>query len=83
MAEERIKVLVMCTIVAFCLSSGSFFLKVTSDPIELWSSPDSRCRKEKDFFDTNFGPFYRTNQVFIKAVGISEVFRNVAYIYMK
>jgi Niemann-Pick C1 protein len=39
------------------------YLKVTTDPIELWASPASRSRVEKDFFDSNFRPFYRTSQV--------------------
>ncbi|XP_015795177.1 NPC intracellular cholesterol transporter 1-like [Tetranychus urticae] len=40
--------------------------KITSDPVELWSSPESHARQEKLFFDTNFGPFYRVNQLIIK-----------------
>ena len=39
------------------------YLKVTTDPIELWASPASRSRVEKDFFDSNFRPFFRTSQV--------------------
>ena len=32
------------------------------DPIELWNSPTSRTRKEKEFFDSTFRPFYRDEQ---------------------
>lgn len=73
MAKRWPYVLLTCTVVAVAASSGIYFLKVTTDPIELWASPSSRSRKEKDFFDTNFSPFYRTNQVFIKTVAMSSV----------
>ncbi|KAJ8971116.1 hypothetical protein NQ317_007664 [Molorchus minor] len=71
MAEERIKVLIMCLLVVICLSSGIVLIKVTTNPIEIWAAPNSQSRQEKDFFDKYFGPFYRTNQVFIKSVGIN------------
>jgi hypothetical protein len=50
-------------ILPFFFVSGMMYLKVTTDPIELWASPASRSRVEKDFFDSNFRPFYRTSQV--------------------
>ncbi|XP_015795085.1 NPC intracellular cholesterol transporter 1-like isoform X2 [Tetranychus urticae] len=40
--------------------------RITSDPVELWSSPKSQARQEKQYFDEMFGPFYRTNQLIIK-----------------
>jgi len=49
------------------LSTGILWLDVTTDPIELWASPESRSRVEKDFFDSTFRPFYRTEQIIIKA----------------
>lgn len=73
MAEERIKILLMVSIVVICLTGGSTLINVTTDPIEIWASPTSRSRQEKDFFDKYFSPFYRTNQVFIKTVGIDSV----------
>lgn len=53
-------------IIAMC-SSGLMFVKVTTNPIDLWSSPNSEARKEKEYFDTHFGPFFRTEQLIIKA----------------
>ena len=44
---------------------------MTIDPIELWASPTSQSRIEKDFFETTFRPFYRTEQVIVKALGQS------------
>ena len=48
-----------------CCCIGLMFFEVTTDPVELWSAPNSRARKEKDYFDNNFGPFYRTSQIII------------------
>ncbi|KAI0980228.1 hypothetical protein GJ496_009475 [Pomphorhynchus laevis] len=48
------------------LSCGIIFYDVTTDPIELWSSPHSKHRQAKDVFDTNFGPFYRITQIILK-----------------
>lgn len=58
----------MSAILVVGLSVGVFFMKITTDPVELWAAPHSRSRAEKDYFDDKFGPFYRTAQVFIKPV---------------
>lgn len=50
-----------CVIVA--LGHGIKYLKITTDPVELWASPNSRSRIEKEYYDSHFQPFYRTEQV--------------------
>lgn len=60
--------LVVSALVVVGLSSGIFFMEITTDPVELWAAPHSRSRIEKDFFDDTFGPFYRTAQIFIRPV---------------
>ena len=54
---------------------GIILLEMTTDPVELWATPLSRSRIEKDFFDSNFGPFYRIEQIIIesKLIGPSEL----------
>lgn len=49
-------VVVPCTCVVICvaLAAGLFFFQVTSNPVELWSAPDSQARQEKNYFDNNF-----------------------------
>ncbi|MCJ1403219.1 hypothetical protein MMC11_006442 [Xylographa trunciseda] len=47
------------------LSLGWLNFEVETDPVHLWVSPSSAAAKEKEFFDTNFGPFYRTEQAFL------------------
>lgn len=39
--------------------------QAVTDPVKLWSAPSSRARLEKDFFDQNFNPFYRVQQLII------------------
>lgn len=51
------------------LSVGLKDIKLTTDPVELWSASNSRARQEKEFHDTYFDPFYRTNQVILTAPG--------------
>ena len=62
-ARYPLPVIVLSVAFAVGLSSGVIYLQVTTDPIELWASPTSRSRVEKDFFDSTFRPFYRTAQV--------------------
>lgn len=66
-ASYPITVIVLSVAVVVVLSSGLVFIQLTTDPVELWSSPNSRARQEKAFYDQNFGPFFRTNQVILTA----------------
>ncbi|KAI5940186.1 NPC intracellular cholesterol transporter 1 [Manis javanica] len=52
--------------IAVC-SSGLVFVQVTTNPVDLWSAPSSQARLEKEYFDTHFGPFFRTEQLIIRA----------------
>ncbi|XP_076646594.1 NPC intracellular cholesterol transporter 1 homolog 1b [Halictus rubicundus] len=69
--------LFLCSYVILGLSYGITQLIVVSDPIEIWAAPTSRARLEKDYFDSHFQPFYRTEQIYIKTVGIDKVRHNV------
>lgn len=64
-------------LIAFCmitsLCHGIHFIKITIDPVDLWSSPNSQCRQEREFFNSNFKPFFRTTQVIIVPTGIPDV----------
>ncbi|KAK9512612.1 hypothetical protein O3M35_000999 [Rhynocoris fuscipes] len=52
---------------------GVQFTSITTDPVEIWAAPSSQARKEKDYFDASFTPFYRSEQIFIKAVGLPSI----------
>jgi Niemann-Pick C1 protein len=62
-------------IAVLVLLQGIFQLEITTDPVQLWASPTSRSRLEKDFFDSRFRPFYRTEQIFFKAIDMENVQR--------
>ncbi|XP_051878695.1 NPC intracellular cholesterol transporter 1 [Pristis pectinata] len=60
-------VIILTVIAIGVCSSGLVFMRVTTDPVEIWSAPSSQARKEKYYFDTHFGPFFRTEQLIITA----------------
>lgn len=72
-ASYPVIVLFTSSWIVLALGYGAFSLKVTTDPVELWASAQSRSRLEKEYFDSRFEPFYRTEQVFVKTVGIDKV----------
>ncbi|PIG79178.1 patched sphingolipid transporter (Ncr1) [Aspergillus arachidicola] len=47
------------------LSLGWLRFAVETDPVRLWVSPTSAAFQEKQYFDANFGPFYRAEQAFL------------------
>ncbi|XP_006832319.1 PREDICTED: niemann-Pick C1-like protein 1 [Chrysochloris asiatica] len=68
-ASWPLTVLGVSTVVVVLLSAGLAFMELTTDPVELWSAPNNRARREKEFHDQHFGPFFRTNQVILTAPG--------------
>uniref|UniRef100_A0A3B5M921 SSD domain-containing protein n=1 Tax=Xiphophorus couchianus TaxID=32473 RepID=A0A3B5M921_9TELE len=62
-------VLLVAAIIVVAFSVGLKSIKLTTDPVELWSAPNSRARQEKDFHDKHFTPFFRTNQLILTAPG--------------
>lgn len=52
-------------VVVFMLSIGWVRFEVETNPVRLWVSPTSPAAQEKEFFDSNFGPFFRAEQAFL------------------
>ncbi|EFX05334.1 patched sphingolipid transporter [Grosmannia clavigera kw1407] len=52
-------------LVATVLSLGWLRFELELVPEKLWVSPSSAAAQEKAFFDTNFGPFYRAEKIFL------------------
>ncbi|XP_061674574.1 NPC1-like intracellular cholesterol transporter 1 [Syngnathoides biaculeatus] len=69
MATYPLMVLLVSAVVVTAFAAGLTSIELTTDPVELWSAPDSRARQEKDFHDKHFGPFFRTNQLILTAPG--------------
>lgn len=65
-AKHPVLVLALCSWGIAGIGVGMLWMKVTTDPVELWASELSQTRIEKNYFDQHFGPFYRTNQIFVK-----------------
>jgi Niemann-Pick C1 protein len=53
------------TLVVLVLSVGWFHFELEKDPARLWVSPTSAPAQEKRFFDEHFGPFYRSEKIFL------------------
>lgn len=64
-SSRSVLLIMITTWIAFGMLFGVLNLRITSNPIELWSAPDSRSRQELDYFNSRFGPFYRAAQVFL------------------
>ncbi|EGS19845.1 hedgehog receptor-like protein [Thermochaetoides thermophila DSM 1495] len=54
-----------CVLIVMILSAGWFHFEIEKDPARLWVSPTSAAAQEKAFFDENFGPFYRSEKIFL------------------
>lgn len=79
-ASNPILLIMFTTWIGFAMFFGLFNLKLTANPRELWSAPDSRSRQELNYFNSRFGPFYRAAQVFLTIKGLDPiVFDNVTY----
>ena len=52
-------------IIVVLMSLGWLRFAVETDPVRLWVSPSSAAAQEKEYFDSNFGPFYRAEQAFL------------------
>uniref|UniRef100_A0AAY5ECK4 SSD domain-containing protein n=1 Tax=Electrophorus electricus TaxID=8005 RepID=A0AAY5ECK4_ELEEL len=64
-ARRPLLVILVSVVLVTACSTGLAYMRVTTDPVDLWSAPGSRARQEKDYFDQHFGPFFRTEQLII------------------
>ncbi|XP_043267009.1 NPC intracellular cholesterol transporter 1 isoform X2 [Venturia canescens] len=60
------------------LGHGIKYVHITTDPVELWASPNSRSRVERDYFDSHFEPFYRNEQIIISSIGLPDIVHNTS-----
>lgn len=50
------------------LNSGWARFKIEKDPVRLWVAQGSDSARNKEAFESDFGPFYRTEQVFLSVL---------------
>ncbi|ODQ79641.1 hypothetical protein BABINDRAFT_162017, partial [Babjeviella inositovora NRRL Y-12698] len=60
-------------LLAVALSLGMLKTQLVTDPTNLWVSPDAEAFQQKQYFDEKFGPFYKTEQVFVSSLDGLEV----------
>ncbi|XP_063364895.1 NPC intracellular cholesterol transporter 1 homolog 1b-like [Cydia amplana] len=79
-ANNAVLTIMLTSWLAFAALFGVFQLNLTANPLELWSSPDSTSRADFNYFNSRFGPFYRTAQVYMQIKGLDSFeFNNVTY----
>nr|UZD10842.1 Niemann-Pick type C1 a [Mythimna separata] len=61
----------LCVVVG--LGHGISYMIVTTNPVELWASPNSRSRLEREYFDSHFEPFYRNEMLIITSKGLPKI----------
>lgn len=66
-ASRPLTTFALALVAIVLLNLGWIRFAVETDPVRLWVSPSSAAAAQKQFFDDNFGPFYRSEQVFITA----------------
>ena len=64
-AKSPVTTIIACLVTTGLLSIGWIRFSVESNPVRLWVGPDSRAASEKAYFDDAFGPFYRSEMVFL------------------
>ncbi len=67
------KILFLGVVPVIVFTCGGLHVDTTIDPVELWTSNGSRCRQERQYFNENFGPFYRIQQVIVTAKNLQNV----------
>ncbi|XP_054748920.2 NPC1-like intracellular cholesterol transporter 1 [Lytechinus pictus] len=66
-ARYPVLVLIIMVAVVVALTCGILLIEIVTDPVELWSGPQSRARLQKNYYDETFVPFYRTTLIYIRA----------------
>lgn len=64
-ATYPLQVFMIAAIILGVMNAGWSRFSVEKDPVRLWVSPTSEAAEQKAFYDENFGPFYRTEQIFL------------------
>lgn len=59
-------IILVATLIMIGLSLGLLKFRMVTDPIHLWSEPGSKSRLDKEYYDSKFSPFYRTEMVILK-----------------
>ncbi|KDQ20707.1 hypothetical protein BOTBODRAFT_26724 [Botryobasidium botryosum FD-172 SS1] len=64
-ASKPFITLFLASVLVGLMNSGWKYFEVETDPVRLWVAPGSESKVQKEYFDEHFGPFYKTEQMFI------------------
>ncbi|ODV89534.1 hypothetical protein CANCADRAFT_58439 [Tortispora caseinolytica NRRL Y-17796] len=79
-ANYAIYIIIGSLVLVGALSSGIAKFTVEDEPVNLWVGPRSSALQEKEYFDRNFGPFYRIEQIFLASENESVMsYENLAW----
>lgn len=59
--------IVVSLAIAAAFSGGLFFLQLETDPVRLWVSPEDPAVKEKEYFEANFGEWFRVELIIVSS----------------
>lgn len=66
---------ILLTLVVLTIGSlGWLHLRIDTEPVKLWVGPNSKALQNKNFFDSNFGAFYRSQQIIFTSTTNSNIF---------
>jgi len=70
---KRPKTVILCCLIFTMLCGlGILNISVQEDPQKLWVKDTSTCATDKKYFDDNFGPFFRVQQIIVKSKNEGE-----------
>ena len=61
-ASRPIISILICWTLAGAMVFGFFMIVTKTDPVDIWVDPTSNFVAQENYFNTNFGPFYRIEQ---------------------
>jgi Niemann-Pick C1 protein len=65
-----------CLLITGILCSGVFWIELETNPINLWVSPNEPALKQFHYFESNFGEWFRIEQLIISSKNESEPILN-------
>lgn len=74
------KVIGSTLLIALVLCGFTAKLQLEKDPVHLWVSTGANAYKQKEVFDSSFGPFYRTEQIFVSNTTGDSVFQDFEFV---
>lgn len=64
-AKRPVATFAIWAVIIAALNVGWKDFSVETDPVRLWVSPSSEAAQQREFFDKEFGPFFRSEQLFV------------------